>query len=165
MKEDKIISFKPEVFYDVINNQEGALEKNYLEFLELDDSFMGWLLTLNKDEFAQVFASYLAGRGMGLHFVELAHKDIWQVLESEVTKRIEEHRVYIKTAFMIKEGYYDYEAGATDSTWKIKITEKGRALEGNPSLINQLRRIQKRAKDYERKRQGDNPDGPGLEIV
>lgn len=150
-KDDVLITFQKDVFYDTI----GELEQNYLEFLDMSESFMGWLLTLNDEEFATVFTAYMDGNGMGLHFVEYAHKDIWQILQSEMTKRIVAHKVYLRTIFLVREGIYTYTAGSTDNQWRVSFSEKGKKIVDNFSVLSALRL----SRDIALKYQEENKNG------
>ena len=133
--EDVLITFDKTVFMNTIN----GLEENYLEFLNLSESFYGWLLTLNKEEFIEVYEAYLFKDGMGLHFVELAHQDIWSLLKSEATKRIAEMRVMIRIVLLIKEGIFSYTPGEIDSEWRVDVTEKGKKVADSLALVSALR--------------------------
>jgi hypothetical protein len=120
-----------EVFYKSID----PLEENYLEFLDMSESYMGWLLTLSSEEFEEVLVRMTTPpgtivngekvRSLALPICELVHKEIFEIVESELHLRQATLVTYTRMVFAIKEGLMSYEVGPTDGEWKVSVTEAG----------------------------------------
>lgn len=151
------------------------IEENYLEFLDMSDSFLGWLLTLNKEEFNEVYLRLIFPPGhivdgitiksLALPFVEMVHKGIWETTDDEASKRQVELRAYVRVIYLIKAGLLQYEPGDTDSMWKVEVTQKGTRLADALNVVQNLLFNKEKLKSNERKGQSDTADGSGLTIV
>ena len=123
------------------------IEKNYLEFLELSDSFLGWLLTLSEEEFRYVYKNvthnYRQDPQGGISFlftqVELIHKGVSIMLLSELEEDIKRKRFFTLLIQAVKKKLVRYKVGKTDMEWKFEVTEEGKLVADLGTTIKALR--------------------------
>lgn len=130
--EESLIIFDKEKLRDSLT----GCEINYLEFLDLSDSFLGWLLTLSKDEFEYVYKNITHNfdldpdGGVSLLFFQigLIHKGQDSFLASELAKALHRYRRMVRLIALVKAGALTYIVGETDLEWKWELTEVGKEL-------------------------------------
>lgn len=112
------------------------IEQNYFDFLDIDDSFLGWLLTLNDVEFQQV----RQGMGMDENFqpdgskpllltqIEMYKRKESQATFKELLEDLVRKQKMISLISLVREGLLEYETDKDDLDWEFKLTPKGISL-------------------------------------
>jgi len=119
-----------------VNEVLSTVEKNYQEFLELSDSFLGWLLTLNDEEFDYVHRNMTHDfknnpedvSGLLFTQIELIHQGNPTILMSELVEDTAKKIKMVRNIKAVKESLLTYTPGATDMEWLFNITDKGSEL-------------------------------------
>lgn len=109
------------------------IEHNYCDFLDLSGSFLGWLLTLNAEEFALVHKSMNhdfkkdpnGATSFLFPMIELRHIGKAGILYGELVYINHQQRGKTNLIHMVKEGFLTYKTADKDLDWEFKLTEKG----------------------------------------
>lgn len=104
------------------------LEEDLINFFKTDNSFLGWLLTLNDKEFKEVYYTYsLEDRFYSLICLTKGIFTIGQEYTFEGFKEIySKMQVNVELINLVKLGLVQYSTNEDDDKWTFQLTEKGK---------------------------------------
>jgi len=138
----------------------GPAEQNYAEHLKLDDSFMGWLLTLNKEEFDYVYKNMTHdfvnypndGETFLFTQIEMHKRGQSMILYEDLIKDMDLKKGLVQLIDMVRKGLLTYTPAETDLLWEFQATPKGLEVQRKLMILENLKQ---HGKD---KPSGDKPD-------
>ena len=150
--------------FDDVQHALTPIEENYQEFLIISDSFLGWLLTLNLEEFDYVYKNMThdfvnkPNEGVGFLFtqIELMHQGNSIILRTELESDTQKKVQMTRTIRSVKEGLLEYIPGETDMLWQFSVTEKGMKLVAKAEKLVEIELENRRKNGGERETENEN---------
>lgn len=142
------------IHFDIEGTKEVLVpaEREYDEWLELSNSFQGWLLTLNDTEFAYIHKNlnhdFKKDPDNGISFLftqlEAFKREQHIMLMSELSKDLEMKITGCNLIYLARKGLATYEVAEKDEDWEFELTEEG---------TKEFQKMTERLKDsYEKRR-------------